>query len=150
MSASVLVKKSKELGLKCQEFAGVYTKLIGKFKAYNTAPEIDELESYWGLAIKVLKLEGTVSEMIGYFLKYQELIMANKVDELLAVDFAKEIKPGTNQKTVQLITALINIFKHTWTIASNTDKTHIKMYIQLLTKKSADILALMEDIENTK
>lgn len=147
MSAIDLVKQSKELNIKSQEFAAVYHKLINKFKSYNTAPEIEELESYWGIAVKVLSIQGVVGEMIVYFLKYKDMIMESKVDELLAIDYTKEIKEGTNSKTVQLINALIAIFKHSWHIATPKDQILIKMYIQTLTSKAVIIKELVDKME---
>jgi hypothetical protein len=147
MSAGDLVRQSRDLGIKCQEFAAVYHKLINKFKSYNAAPEMDELESYWGIAVKFLSIQGVVGEMIVYFLKYKDLIMASKVDELLAIDYTKEIKSGTNTKTVQLINTLIAIFKHSWEIATTKDQILIKMYIQTLTSKSVIIKSLMDEID---
>jgi hypothetical protein len=82
---------------------------------------------------------GTVVEMVEYFIKYKDLILAEQVDELLAIDYAKEIKPGTQMDTQRLIMKLIDIFKNCWHKASVVDQIHIKTFISRITLKSISI-----------
>lgn len=139
MSNKELTKLSNELELLANDFANTYTKLINKFKKYNSAPEITLLEQYWDAAVGFLGKRGTIIEMIDYFILYKDLILASKVDELLEMDFTKNIKPGTRVETTKLIVSLIGIFKSCWKLATPTDQTHIKFYIQSLTTKAVTI-----------
>ncbi len=139
MSNRELSKLSSDLELQAAEFANIYTKLINKFEKYTTAPEIAKLKSYWETAIGLLGKRGTVIEMVDYFIKYKDLILSEKVDELLNIDYSKEIKPGTQADTQKLIMKLIDTFKDSWHKASVVDKVHIKTYISTITLKSISI-----------
>ena len=139
MSNKELEKLSREIELLSAEFANIYTKLISKFEKYTTAPEITKLKHYWDTAVGLLGKRGTVIEMVDYFIKYKDLILAEKVEELLRIDYAKEIKPGTQADTQNLIIKLIDIFKSSWLKSTPVDKVHIKTYISTLTLRSVSI-----------
>lgn len=148
MSTAQLIKKSKELEILCKEFAAFYSKLINKFKAYAKAPEIELLENYWELAVNAIGLQATISEMIEYFIKYKDMILEARIDEIFATDFTKEIKAGTNPKTVSLIKKLIETFKQCWLAADKKDKTLIQFYVQNMTSKAIAIDAVSSEIEH--
>lgn len=139
MSNRELEKLSKEIEILSVDFANIYTKLIAKFEKYTTAPEITKLKSYWDTAVGLLGKRGTVIEMVDYFIKYKDLILAEKVEELLAIDYTKEIKPDTHPDTQNLIIKLIDIFKGSWLKATPVDKIHIKTFISTLTLRSVSI-----------
>lgn len=147
MSNRKLEKLSADLELLANDFANTYTKLINKFKTYSSAPEINKLEEYWGMAVTLLGKRGTIIEMIDYFIKYKDLILNEKVDELLDMDFTSEIKPGTQTETANLITKLIDIFKTSWKQANQIDQIHIKTYIKMITTKSISIKNILNEIE---
>lgn len=148
MSSAKLIKKSKELEILCKEFAALYSKLITKFKIYAKAPEIEILETYWELAVNAIGLQSTIGEMIDYFIRYQTLILEARIDEIFSTDFTREIKPGTNPKTVSLIKKLIEIFKECWLKAETKDKSLIQFYVQSMTSKAILIDSVSTDIEN--
>jgi hypothetical protein len=148
MSNRELVKLSDDLETLSAEFANTYTKLISKFEKYTSAPEIVKLKGYWDTAVGLLGKRGTVIEMVDYFIKYKDLILAEKVTELLEIDYAKEIKPGTQADTQRLIIKLIDIFKLSWIKANVVDQTLIKTYISTITLKSISIKEKLIKINN--
>lgn len=135
------------LNANVKEFGILFERLIGRFEKYTESIEIKTLKHYWELAVGLIGITETVSLMIEYFLKYKELILASKVDELLAIDFSKDIVVGTEGKTANLIKKLIEIFKSTWLIASTTDQCLIKDTIKKMTLKAIIIDDLNKKIE---
>lgn len=149
MSNRKLQQLTDKLDTQATEFANTYSKLIKKFKIYSSAPELETLENYWDLAISLLGKKGTILEMIDYFIKYKDLILCERVEEVLAMDFTKEIKPGTRGETTKLIVTLVDNFKTCWSKATPIDQIHIKTYIKLLTTKSISMKQIVTEINNT-
>lgn len=147
MPSKELKLAALDLEIKVKEFGALYGKLINRFEKYTQAEEIQTLKNYWDIAIGAIGIKEVVILMIEYFLKYKDLILESKVDELLKIDFAAEIKPGTEGKTANLIHKLIQIFKDAWKIASFSDQILIKSNIQNITLKAIDIEIINKKIE---
>lgn len=111
-------------------------------------PKIEQLCNFWDIAVGLLGKRGTILEMIDYFIKYQDLILSEHVEEVLKMDFTKDIKPGTRDETTKIIVKLIDTFKSSWYKANTVNQVHIKTYIKLTTK-SIRMKQIVTEINNT-
>lgn len=144
---SSIVKKSQELQRHCIEFSVLYLELIQLFKDCGETADLEIMDDYWEIALKAAGLITVVDCMSVYFLKYKDLIMADEVQQLLDIDYTKEIVEGCAKSTTKVIKKLIVVFKNTWLIADFTSKTLIKLKIKLLTQKAMQVEMISSKIK---
>lgn len=126
-------------------FSDKFHSLIQIYIGRSAGQDLNDLQNileYWRLAAKIITVTGVVIEVAVYFAKYRELIEADRVDEILSIDYTAEIKQGTEANTEKLIRNLIITFKKHWLEADQPTKDKIRANIKKLTKYSVKILSI--------